>query len=232
MASPIITELKVTKKLLAFGERAAKKGLDLSVDLQQCIDDPEKMQRLVSYIKAKCPSLGTGVSYDAERVCKILGFPCQCSDPAPQAIAGQIVVYYGGWSLGSLSKMNNVTNNTFGGSDAWIAEAGYYRVLLPVSGSNRKTWHEQAGDAESSMLARQYNGWQVTPTPIAATLLAVHLAVTGKDLLNGDMARCKELFNDQGRRASIDIHVGRVFINRIWDQDSQYNIWLSAARKA
>lgn len=55
MAHPIATEFVLTKKLLAWGERAVKQGLDLSADLQPSIDNPAEMERLVRYIQAGAP---------------------------------------------------------------------------------------------------------------------------------------------------------------------------------
>ncbi len=231
MASPIITELEVTKKLVAFGERAAKKGLDLSVDLQPCIDDPDKMQRLVRYIRTGCPPLGTGVSYDATTVGRTLGLSCECNDPAPKANDGEIVVYYGGWSLGELVGTDKVVNHLSDERNSWKAEAGYYHVLLPVPDSNRKTWSQQAGDEESSMLARQYDGWQAIPTPIGATALAVHLGVSGEDLLKGDFARCAEALPDDNH-AALCVSEGRVLVYNYWDDYSNDLVFLGAARKA
>ncbi len=229
MASPIITELEVTKKLVAFGERAAKRGLDLSVDLQPCIDDSEQMQRLVRYIKTGCPSLGTGMSYDAATVYRILGLLCECSDPVPKAEDGEIVVYYGGWSLGDLVGTGKVVNHLSKEREVWKAEAGYYHVLLPVPDSNRKTWNQQT-DEESGMLARQHDGWQPIPATVGATALAVHFAASGEDLLKGDFVRCAEALPDVCR-AALFVREGRVHVGSCWDDDSYDRVFLGADRK-
>ena len=57
MANPVTLDLSSAKTLLAFGERAAKHGLDVPCDLQQFIDEPEKMARLVNYAKAGAPEI-------------------------------------------------------------------------------------------------------------------------------------------------------------------------------
>ena len=55
MANPVALDLGPAKTLLAFGERAIKHGLVIPGDLQQFIDDPEKMDHLVKYVKAGAP---------------------------------------------------------------------------------------------------------------------------------------------------------------------------------
>lgn len=55
MANPVALDLSTAKTLLAFGERAAKHGLVIPGDLQQFIDEPEKMARLVDYAKTGAP---------------------------------------------------------------------------------------------------------------------------------------------------------------------------------
>lgn len=55
MANPVALDLSVAKTLFAFGERAAKHGLVIPGDLQQFIDKPEKMARLVKYAKEGAP---------------------------------------------------------------------------------------------------------------------------------------------------------------------------------
>ena len=54
MAYPVILDLASAKTFIAFGERAAKHGLEPS-GLQQFIDEPEKMDRFVHFAKAGAP---------------------------------------------------------------------------------------------------------------------------------------------------------------------------------
>lgn len=230
MASPIITELEAVKTLIAFAERAVKNGLNLSADLQQCIDDPQKMQRMVRYLRSGCPSRGTGISYDAATVGRTLKLSCKCSDSAPKADDGEIIVYYGGWSLGDLFETDKVVNRLSNECNEWRTESGYYRILLPVLNSDRKNWNQQAGDTESSMLARQYDGWQAIPTVVGATALALHFGVTGEDLLNGNYCRCDEALSDDDL-AGLVVFGGRVHVGSVWDGDSSDDVVLVAARK-
>lgn len=51
MSNAIVTEFTATKKLLAWGEYAARHGLDLSVDLQPSLDDPAMMKCIVHCIQ-------------------------------------------------------------------------------------------------------------------------------------------------------------------------------------
>ena len=193
--------------------------------------DPASMQRLVRYIRTGCPFLGTGVSYDAATVGRTLGFSCECSEPVPKANDGEIVVYYGGWSLGDLVGTGKVVNHLSSERETWKAEPGYYRVLLPVPDSNRKTWSQQAGD-EDSMLVRQYDGWQPIPTPVGATALAVYLGISGEDLLKGNFARCDEALPDD-RHAALCVDEGRVGVDSdYWGGCSSGRVYLGAARKS
>ncbi len=54
MANPITLDLSSAKTFIAFGERAAKHGLEPS-GLQQFIDEPEKMNRFVQFANAGAP---------------------------------------------------------------------------------------------------------------------------------------------------------------------------------
>lgn len=231
MASPVIDELEVTKKLIAWGERAAKQGLDLSVDLQPSIDKPQQMQRLVHYVRSGCPLLGgTGIAYDAKTVCGVLGLPEDCDEEAPKAADGEVVVWYGGWALGELVDKVKVsylldTRNT------WRKyQTGYYRVLMPVPQSNELMWSDQAGDARNGLLARLYSGWKVVPTPIAATALVVHLSVTGGDLLKGNFCRCAEEL-PLGRHVELGVLEGRVNVRAGWVDDHYSCVFIGTARR-
>lgn len=230
MVDPVTTNFADVRTILSWAERAMKHGLQPS-DLQPSIDESERMQRLVYYVTAGCPPLGTGIAYNAATVGRILGLPVDdCSDSPPKAEDGEIVVYYNGWSLGDLVGTGKVVNHLSFERETWKAEPGYYRVLLPVPNSNRQKWAQQAGDKETSLLARLYVEWQAIPTPIGATALAVHLGVSGEDLLNGDFARCAEALPG-GRRAALSVHEGRVRVGRHWDGGSHDRIFLGAARK-
>ena len=135
MANPIVVEeFGLTKKLLAWAERAAKQGLDLSTDLQSSIDDPVQMQCIVRCIRVGAPEFsvpGAHLVYDAAAVSRILGIPVKCSDPVPQAADGEIVVYYGGWNLKQLrvspaGKSCMWQNQDWYEKYRWKAEPGYY----------------------------------------------------------------------------------------------------------
>ncbi len=127
-----------------------------------------------------------GIVYDAAAVSRILGLPCEISDPVPQAKDGEIVVYYGGWNLKQLR--NSVAGKELmlqvpesGERDKWKADPGYYRLLLPVPDSNMKTWNEQLRH-----LATIDAAWRAAPVCVAVTALLVHSTVTGNDLLKND----------------------------------------------
>ncbi|MEK7664568.1 MAG: hypothetical protein AAB361_00325 [Patescibacteria group bacterium] len=55
MANPIAVNFDSVKILIAFAEHAQKHGLEITYDLQVFIDEPERVTRLVKYIKAGAP---------------------------------------------------------------------------------------------------------------------------------------------------------------------------------
>ena len=228
MANPIVDEFAVTKKLLAWAERAAKQGLDLSTDLQPSIDDPAQMQRLVRHMQAGCPQ--HGIVYDATAVSRILGLPAECNVPTPKPEDSEVVIYYGGWSLKELRESKAGQKRMMQDQDwyeqhEWKAESGYYR-LLPVPNSNRKNWSEQ-----TKHLSGIDPEWKPAPVCVAATALLVHLKETGDDLLKNDWCRCEEPLPDDDRVA-LDVRDGRVRVISDWAGSRDDGLWLSTARKS
>jgi len=236
MANPIVAEeFGLTKKLLAWAERAAKQGLDLSTDLQSSIDDPVRMQCIVRCIRVGAPEPsvpGAHLVYDAAAVSRILGIPVECSDPAPEAEGGEIVVYYGGWDWKTLCTSPAGKKRMWQDwheMSGWKAEPGYYRLLLPVPKSNRKTWSEQLRS-----LVKISATWQAAPICVAATALLVHLMETGNDLLKNDWCRCATEQLPGIHRAVLDVVDGRVrvSVNGHLDRICNDYLWLAASRKS
>ncbi len=219
---------RLEKKKLDVGiNKLSDAGIDVERWLAMCDGDAAAMQRLVAAWPFRRPSY----VYDAATVSRVLGLPCECSDPVPKAADGEVVVYYHGWELEALEGTGKVVNYLSSSTKQWKAPAGYYRALIPVPESNRLTWDEQAGDDKASLLARQYAGWLALPTPIGATALAVHLGVTGEDLLQGDFCRCAEAL-PLDSRAELDVYEGRVDVSSGWDDLRHRDVFLGAARKA
>src|ERR1700676_483675 len=44
--------------------------------------------------------------YDAAAMSRILGLPCETDEPVPEALDGEIVLWYGGWTLQQLRFSN------------------------------------------------------------------------------------------------------------------------------
>lgn len=168
------------------------------------------------------------LTYDAAAVSRILGLPCECSQPVPQAAEGEIVLYYGGWSLKQLrtsatGKKRMRKDQDWYDDKCWKAEPGYYRLLLRVPDSNRKNWSEQV-----SHLRTIDEAWQPAPVCVAATALLVHLVETGNDLLKTDVCRCAEALPD-GDRVVLTVYEGRVDVSDYWDDHRNDDLWLSSA---
>ncbi len=198
-------------------------GLTLD-DLQRSIDSQKLRNSLMaSWTKARdrTPSVAR---YDAGRVAEILGLPCACSDPVPDVPPGEVLIYYGGWDTDTLrdslcGKWLHRDRNYAGPS------AGYYSLLIPVPGSNRKTWTEQL--AHLRTFGEQ---WVPAPVALAVTAVAVHLAATEENLLQGVRCHCADLYSENARTV-LDTIRGRVAVTLQWGQRRHARLWLAAARK-
>ena len=217
---------RLEKKKLDLGiNKLADAGIDVERWLAMCDGDPAEMQRLV----AAWPVRRSSFVHAASIVCGVLGLPCNCTEEVPKAANGE-VVWYGGWTLGELVATGKVVSHLSSERNAWKAPAGYYRVLVPVPESNRLMWDAQAGDEKTSLLARQYAGWSALPTPIGVVALAVHLVITGEDLLKGNFCRCVEALPG-GLHAVLHVLGGRVYVNYYLGDHPFDDVFLGAARK-
>jgi hypothetical protein len=200
----------------------AEAGINVERWLAMCDADAAAMQRLV----AAWPVLLPSFVHDAETTCSILGFPNNCKEEAPKAANGEGVVWYDGWTLGELVSTGKVVNNLYEKQKSWKAPPGYYHARIPVPESNWMT-HEQHAD----LLARLYASLKELPTPVGATVLAVHLGVTGEDLLKGKCCACAGVVFPDGVRAVLNVHKGVVCVN-YWYGRSSGDVFLGAARKS
>lgn len=171
-----------------------------------------------------------GLVYDAAAISRILGIPCECSNPVPEAADGEIVIYYGGWDLPTLrkspaGKKRMWQDQNWYDDKGWKAEPGYYRINLRIPNSNRRNWPEQV-----SHLKTVDEALQPAPITVAATALLVHLTETGNDLLKTDYCRCAETLPDDDR-AGLGVHRGRVRVFSLWDGFRDDVLWLAASRK-
>jgi hypothetical protein len=136
--------------------------------------------------------------YPARTVCNILGFVCDCDQKPPKPEEGEIVVWYGGWTLGDLVK----TKKVFFEADAlftkwagWSTSPGYYHVRIPAClredgyrGSSLMDSHH--GNNQIDFIKKQDPRMDPLPVEVGATALAVHYSVTGQDPLDGISCRC------------------------------------------
>ncbi|MFH0769924.1 MAG: hypothetical protein V1926_00950 [Candidatus Peregrinibacteria bacterium] len=191
------------------------------------IDAPQKRKLLVTYwVAGMPPPLAPPCIHDAKTVCDTLGFPNTCKEKeAPKAADGEVVVWYGGWTLNELVTTGKVVNYLSSEQGAWKAPAGYYLTRIPVPESNRMT-----PDEHVELLAQQYAALKELPTPVGAVALAVHLGVTGQDLLRGDFCACAEAL-PLGYRAVLLVYDGRVSVN-YWDGRRDDSVFFGAARQS
>lgn len=209
------------KKLQVGIGKLADAGIDVERWLAMCDAEAAAMQRLAAAWPTRLPSF----IHDAKAVCGVLNLPNNCTEEAPKAADGEVVVWYGGWTLGELLATGKVVNYLSAEREAWKAPAGYYHVRIPVPESNRMTHDEHV-----ELLARQYAAFKELPTPVGATALAVHLGVTGVDLLNGDFCACAEALPN-GYRAVLYVYDGRVLVH-YWYGNRHDNVFLGAARQS
>jgi hypothetical protein len=172
-----------------------------------------------------------GIVYDAAAMSHILGLPCEYREPVPEAAEGEVVIYYSSWTLQQLrlcpaGRQHMWQDQGWYDKYGWKAEPGYYHLLLPVPGSNRKTWGKQLRHLASIDAA-----WQPAPIPVAGSALLAHLTKTGKDLLHNDWCRCAEAL-PHGDHAGLDVGEGRVRVDSYWDGDPDDYLWLAASRKS
>jgi len=220
------------KKITTGLKRLQESGLTPDRWLKMLDAQPSELQRIVAAFpgEPQVISRGTGIVYDAAAMSRILGLPCECNDPVPEAADGEIVIYYGGWDLPTLC--SSTAGNTRMWQDqnwydekGWKAEPGYYRLSLRVPDSNRKNWNEQIAH-----LRTVDEALQSAPVTVAASALLVHLTETGNDLLKNDWCRCSEALPD-AYHAALTVLSGRVYVYNYWVGRRYGNLWLAAAAR-
>ncbi len=231
MASPISITLDEVKTVVAWAERALKRGLKPQ-ELQPSIDDPAQLDRILRYIRNGAPEMQEfpGIVFDAEKMCRILDKTIRANGPCPTAAPGTRIVYCDGWTLQDLRCSKAGLEKMWQDQDwydtfAWKAEPGYYEVLLPVPFSNNMTMEE-----EVEHLHRTYPGFEPAPVPVADTALLAEYAETGKDPLSGNIIRCAEQTRP-GFRVVLRVLDGRVCVNCHWGDYRSGHVFLAAARR-
>ena len=194
-------------------------------------DQPTKATRKVS--------TAPGIVYSAKQVGRILGLQCDCSAPVPKALPGEVIVYYGGWSLKALcetevGQRRIVRDNVFGTPRRW--GPGYYRLLLPVQGSANQYKYEQL-----RQLFGHGRGWIAAQTPLATLALVLHLETTGKNLLRyrgagayySGVCRCAEKCSrgEETPGACVEITKRKVVITDYAEDARDSDLWMAAAQK-
>ncbi|MDD5040855.1 MAG: hypothetical protein PHX87_01750 [Candidatus Peribacteraceae bacterium] len=213
---------RLEKKKLDLGiNKLSNAGIDVEWWLAMCDADAAAMHRLVAAWPVRLPSF----VHDAKTTCGILGFPNNCKKEAPKAGNGEIVVWYDSWTLGELVATGKVVNYLSKKRESWKAPPGYYHARIPVPDSNRMTPEQHA-----DLLARLYASLKELPTPVGATVLAVHLGVTGENLLEGYFCACAQVL-PRGIRAALDVEGGRVRVG-FWNGHRSDGVFLGAARKS
>lgn len=208
------------KKLEVGMNKLREAGIDVEQWLAMLNADSKTMQRLVAAwpgsptVMPQLP-IRPGIIYSDAEVGRALGLPANCDDPLPPASDGEIVIYYGGWTLseiefsrGGSKRMvrhhdrNHYTMEYY--QPLFEAKAGYYKLLLPVPGSDCMTWGRQL-----QHLAICNPKAKPAPALVVVTALLVHALETYEDLLNGGRCRCKEV---EGLRIKVGCDCGHVYV--------------------
>jgi hypothetical protein len=146
----------------------------------------------------------------------------------PQPGPGEIIINYGGWSLQELRDMfigrslmhQEDWHNEYPGSTEMLPP-GTYRLHIPVSDSNRKTFAEQ-----EAMLP---SGEQTAPVVLVATAILTHCLQTGQDLLENGFTRCREQTAEDGHVA-LYWKERRLFVGDFLDTVRDDCGWVSSVR--
>ncbi len=178
------------------------------------------------------------LSYDVMAISRILGIPAKCKDPIPKPAEGEIIVYYGGWTLQELllspagqKRMKPFWHGWEFFAQFPKAESGYYRLLLPVPHS------EATLTDQLRLLISMGPSWVMAPINVVATAVLAHLVETDEFLLKGHRYRCEvpeySRFPESHIRYSdlmtIDFYDGRMQFHRAAPPDLR--VWLAAAQK-
>lgn len=214
---------KLQQKKLQMGlGKLANAGINVERWLAMCNADAAAMHHLVAAWPVHLPSF----VYDAKTVCSVLGLPNNCTQEAPKASDGEVVIWYGGWTLRELMTTGKIVNQLSEDMAIWNAPIGYYHTRIPIPNSNRMRYDEQI-----IFLRRFHAALEELPMFIGATVLAVHLHITSTNLLKEELCRCAEVLSN-GRHVTLDCRGSRVHVNCLWDDQSNENIFLGATRKA
>ena len=180
------------------------------------------------------------ITYSARDIGRILGLPVDRTTPDPPNTYGKIVVYYGGWLLKDLRSskagkrwmyqdvFDPGTNYCWYDDERFRADPGYYQLLLPVPGSNRKNWKEQLEHLRSLDI-----GWQPAPAAVVGTALLVHLAKTKENLLRirTHYCRCAESVGGVGRIGLGILGDNQVLVTGFKDSPQLDYLWMAAASR-
>lgn len=182
----------------------------------------------------------SGITYDAAAVSRITQLSNDCNEPTPEARDGEMVIWYGGWNLKTLllspagKKRSAVLIENlqwyrrmgWGKKYGLVVESGYYRLLLPVPKSDRRTWQNQL-----RYLAHIDPTYQPAAAIVVASALHIHKMETGNDLLGGGSCRCADTF---GRGSQAELHLEKCYVN-LCASKQKYgydHTWLAAMKKA
>ncbi len=215
------------KKITTGLKRLQEAGITPAQWLQMLNADPPAMKDLV-HAWPQSPaanSQNTGIVYDAQAVSRLLGLPVNCCDPVPTAREGEVVIYYGGWSLRELRQSPAGLQWMFQGSNLlwgrpWQVESGYYRLLFPVPFSEDRPWDEQR-----EYLSYLNPMWQVCPVLIGATAQLARLMYTGVDFLEAEYCRCAEQI-DSGSHSGLWLQEDRLTLTCESDTNRHDTLWL------
>ncbi len=228
-----LPQKKVTTGLL----KLKNAGITPALWLRMLNADATAMQCLRKAWPGAC--LADGLVYDAVAMARILGLPVECNEAAPKAAPGEIVLWYGGWSLKTLRDsaagkqwMDQSPDQEQYDVPGWTEKPGYYHLHLPLWGSQGKTY---AGHYAFLRKERLINEWELSPVAIAATALLVLFMETGDDPLQYGACRCGEpLPHEFAARSALMITEGRLHVGTGQDDRTEADgrkLWIAACSR-
>jgi hypothetical protein len=171
----------------------------------------------------------TSTVYGASDMSRLLGVPCECADPVPEAVDDGIIAYYGGWNPQDLHEGPLGMACFAQGVEVYLRRAkvaarGYYRLHLPVDRTHNLTMKDQCDVMKEFDVTLE-------PAPLVV-LIPVLMAGLLESSFQMTMNWCRCADSPyEGRRTIVAVRHGKIEIGAMKDHTLSEHIALAAAKK-
>ncbi len=180
--------------------------------LLRALKEEARMDVIAGVIRNLTAEITFGIVFDEKKMCHSLGLHPSIGLPVPEPIPGEIIAWYGGWSVADLNDKVSAyyPEQRWFENKPWFSERsepGYYRLRIPVHGSLQKTFSEQ----EPLLLP----GEEAMSLRIGVAVWNVHRSIYSQDLFEGYDVRCAECYEAHGEIHHVSLQVvgDRLIIN-------------------